>query len=107
MRGSNSGFSWDAPTDTGGSGIAKYHFYVDGVRCGDSLVAGFTPPAGACKLTEGTHAWAVSAEDATGNIRWCNEAPGGVVGPDGSNIPAPFAAYTRAGCDVGRDDGVR
>ena len=24
-----------------------------------------------------------------------------MVGPDGANIPAPFAAYTRAGCDVG------
>ena len=72
-------FMWDAATDAG-SGLATYHFYVDGVRCGDSLVAGFTPPAGACKLTEGTHAWAVSAEDATGNIRWCDEAPGGVGG---------------------------
>jgi len=24
-----------------------------------------------------------------------------MVGPDGSNVPAPWAAYTRAGCDVG------
>ncbi len=72
-------FRWDAATDAG-SGLATYHFYLDGVRCGDALVASFSLSAGTCNPAEGPHTWAVSAEDATGNIRWCNQAPGGVGG---------------------------
>jgi len=70
---------WDPATDAG-SGLATYHLYLDGVRCGDSLTAGFTLSTGTCNLGEGPHTWAVSAEDATGNIRWCTQAPGGVGG---------------------------
>jgi hypothetical protein len=70
---------WDAATDAG-SGLSIYHVYVDGVSCGDTQVAGFTLSAGNCDLREGPHTWAVSAEDATGNIRWCNQAPGGKGG---------------------------
>ena len=72
-------FRWDATTDSG-SGVSTYHVFVDGVRCADTIVAAFSPSAGACNLTEGTHTWAVSVEDATGNVRWCNQAPGGVGG---------------------------
>ena len=70
---------WDAAIDAG-SGLSIYHLFVDGVSCGDTQVAGFTLSAGDCNLREGPHTWAVSAEDATGNVRWCNQAPGGAGG---------------------------
>jgi len=79
VRGDNSGFSWAAATD-GGSGLSKYHFYVDGALCGDVTGAFFSFLPSTCNPTDGPHTWAVSAEDVAGNIRWCNEAPGGVGG---------------------------
>ncbi len=79
VRGSSSAFTWAAATD-GGSGISKYHFYVDGTLCGDVTGAFFSFFPATCNPTDGPHTWAVSAEDVAGNIRWCNEAPGGVGG---------------------------
>jgi MYXO-CTERM domain-containing protein len=79
VRGSDSAFTWAAATDSG-SGIAKYHFYVDGALCGDVAGAYFHFFPDTCNPTDGPHIWAVSAEDVAGNIRWCNEAPGGVGG---------------------------
>jgi MYXO-CTERM domain-containing protein len=79
VRSSSSGFTWAAATD-GGSGLSKYHFYVDGALCGDVPGAFFSFLPSTCNPIDGPHTWAVSAEDVAGNIRWCNEAPGGVGG---------------------------
>jgi MYXO-CTERM domain-containing protein len=84
---------WNAATDAG-SGLSTYHVYIDGALCGDSIYLGFSFLPSTCNPADGLHTWAVSAEDVAGNIKWCQDAPGGVggraiqidnLGPDAGN----------------------
>jgi hypothetical protein len=72
---------WNAATDSG-SGISAYHVYVDGVLCSNPA-AGSTAARlyqASCTPGEGTHYWAVSVEDAIGNLTWCSECGNGQTG---------------------------
>ncbi len=57
--------TWDAPGDTGGSGVAGYRIYRDGSQVATSTGAAYTDPDA---IAEGTHTYTVAAIDAAGNL---------------------------------------
>jgi len=59
-------FSWQVSSD-GGSGLAEYELWIDGVRNRDNLSSTSTTPASS--LSEGSHTWYVKAIDNAGNVR--------------------------------------
>ncbi|MDM7924462.1 MAG: putative Ig domain-containing protein [bacterium] len=65
---SNPAFQWQATTDVGIAGLAKYQLFVDNALKLDNIPAGTTSTSSAA-LTMGTHTWYVNAVDNAGNVR--------------------------------------
>jgi cytochrome c2 len=64
----NPSFQWQATTDVGIAGLAKYQLFVDNALKLDNIPAGTTSTSSAA-LTMGTHAWYINAVDNAGNVQ--------------------------------------